>query len=81
MATSWSCGKTVGNRAGHGAQGRSWGEKGWGLAELPCAKGERNIPGQREGNFGNRVSGEMSITVLLVSCWISGECAWGGLLT
>lgn len=82
MATSWSCGKTVGNRAGCGAQGEELGEEGWSLAELPCAKGERLIPGQQEGNFGNRVDVEMSITLLTqVSCWISGGCAWAGLHT
>lgn len=51
-ATSWSCGKTVGNRACCGAHGRSRGRKRLGFGRAASCKGRKLRPRAAGGDFG-----------------------------
>lgn len=62
-ATSWSCGKTVGNRARHGAQGRRRGRKKPGFGRAAFCKGRKPHPWVAGGNFGEL--GERGIGIAL----------------
>lgn len=74
-AMSWSCGKTVGNRACCGAHGRSRGRKRLGFGRAALCKGRKLRPRVAGGDFwelGER--GDWHRPAALVSCWIRGMC-------
>lgn len=75
-ATSWSCGKTVGNRACCGAHGRSGGRKRLGFGRAALCKGRKPCPRAAGGDFWEL--GEQGIGIALPSRCLagSGGCTW-----